>query len=218
MDKATKAQSDPSTYPGPVHTVRRGLGTSIWLTAVLAGVPTVAFLVVLPILALYADQDLATKMSLVQAATSWWGGVLAVIASIVALLAYRNSLQRPDLELAARNSLDEVYITLTNSGQTSASRPVVRIRFGAEGIFRSSNVKSEWKFEGFIQDGYYDTITWHGDDVVVHPGFDYPLPSISFSYVNASNLQLELPANMTWSCEGQLAKNQRFQLSFPSGR
>jgi membrane protein implicated in regulation of membrane protease activity len=209
----------PQDHAGRVVVRRHQIGSGVQAAAILLGaVPTVILLIIIPMVVLSSDMDIATKMGVVQAATSWWSAVLALIASIVALIAYRNSIQRPDLELRAKNSLSVIELTLTNTGNASALKPVVRVRVGNEGVLNWRGANVGWNYEEFDADGYYRVLTWYGDEVVVHPGFKFTLPFIDLDPPSNSGLLREWPTIVTWICEGGQSKEQDFKFVLPSAR
>ncbi len=202
---------------GRAVVVRRPLSSGVQTAAILVGgVPTIVLLIVIPLVALNSDSDLATRMSVVQAAASWWAAVLALTASAVALVAYRNSVQRPDLVLSADNSLSVIKLTLTNTGTASALRPVVRLHVGNEGVFYQDGLNSGWTYEEFRADGYYGVLTWYGADHVIYPGFKLDLPSITLDRFALETRNW--PVTATWICEGGQNKKQHFGFKLPSAR
>lgn len=201
---------------GRVEAIGRGFGRGVWTAIVGIVLMTVAFLGVIPALALISTYDVATKSAIVQASVSWWGAILALAASAVALLAYRNSMQRPDLDLGAVNSLDVVALTLTNVGSATARYPVVRVHFTAPYEFDPEYLGVEWRREDFTADGLYRTISWYGEGAVVHPGFEFHLPAIAFKADVTGDTRVF--ARITWACEGRLAKVKPYAFWFPSPR
>ncbi len=198
---------------------RHQIGSGLQAAAILLGaMPTVVLLVVVPIVVLNSSMDVATKMGVVQAVTSWWSAILALIASIVALVAYRNSIQRANLELRAKNSLSTIEFTLMNVGNASAIRPVVRVRVGNEGVLQQAGENAGWIYEEFEADAYYRVLTWYGDETVVHPGFNFSLPLISFGPSSIFGETRGWPTVITWICEGGQLKEQNFEFSLPSAR
>jgi hypothetical protein len=204
---------------GAAKVVRPRLSSGLQTAVILVGgLPTAVLLVVIPIVVLTSDNDTATKMSVVQAATSWWTAVVALIAAAVALVAYRNSLQRPDLVLVASNSLSVVKLTLTNAGNAGALRPVVRLRVGNEGVFHREGLNKGWAHEEFGQDGHCGVLTWYGVDTVIYPGFTIDLPPLTLDESADFRAVRHWPVTATWICEGGQHKEQHFGFTLPSAR
>lgn len=201
---------------GRIETIRRGFDRGVWTAIAVAVLMSLTFLGVIPVLALTSTYDAATQSAIIQASVSWWGALLALAASAVAVLAYRNSIQRPELDLGAVNSLNVVALTLTNTGSATARHPVVRVHFTAPYEFDPAYLDAGWRREDFTADGLYRTITWYGEDAVVHPGFEYHLPAISFNVDVARDMRVF--AKVTWACEGRLAKVKPYAFWFPSPR
>jgi hypothetical protein len=207
----------PFAEPGPVTTVRAPVGWPVRLVTAIIVVVSLVCLVVIPGFAVLSNADVGTKAGVIQAATSWWGAVLALIASIIAALAYRNSVHRPDLEIGAVNSLDVVALTLTNVGAASARGLVVRVRFDPPFEFNPQYLVPSWRREDFTGDGMYRTLTWYGDEsAIVHPGFEFHVPPISFSTHDRGDVAVI--ATVTWACEGRLSKMKTYTFRFPSPR
>ncbi|MEU6149999.1 hypothetical protein ABZ816_08380 [Actinosynnema sp. NPDC047251] len=201
-----------------VRFLRRKFGWRVWATIVIGSALTIFFLGIVPVMALYSRYDMATRMGVVQASTSWWAAILALVASVIALMAYRNSVQRPNLRLRARNSLNVVNFTLTNAGSAGALRPAMRVRIGNEGLIRDAvSAESGWQYEDFMQDGYYATLAWYGESVTVHPGFEFHLPPIVFDSVMLEPPR-QWPVSVIWACEGESLKEQEFKFDIPSAR
>jgi hypothetical protein len=114
--------------------------------------------------------------------------------------------------------LSVIDLTLVNIGTVSASRPVVRINFLNKSVLGPEGEGGEWRYENFVQDGYYDTMTWYGDDVVVHPGLEFNLPPISFGLQVDTAITEWWSVSVKWACEGSLSSEQNFKFQFPSAR
>ncbi|MFD4642357.1 hypothetical protein ACFWN2_33960 [Lentzea sp. NPDC058436] len=204
---------------GPVKVVRPHLSSGLQTAVILVGgLPTAVLLGIIPLVTLASDSDTATKMSVIQAATSWWAAVVALIASAVALVAYRNSIQRPDLVMKASNSLSVIKLTLTNAGNASALRPVVRLRVGNEGVFQRDDHNPGWTYEEFQVDGYCGVLTWYGADTVIYPGFKFDLPLVTLDESADLRAVRNWPVTATWVCEGGQRKEQHFGFTLPSAR
>ncbi|GHH51757.1 hypothetical protein [Lentzea cavernae] len=209
----------PQDTIGAAKVVRPRLSSGVQTAVILVvGVPTAVLLGVIPIVVLASDGDTATKMSVVQAAASWWTAVAALIAVAVALVAYRNSLQRPDLVLVASNSLSVIKLRLTNTGNASALRPVVRLRVGNEGVFHREGLNQGWAHEEFGQDGYFGALTWYGVGTVIYPGFTLDLPPLTLDESADLRAVRNWPVTATWICEGGQRKEQHFGFTLPSAR
>jgi len=170
---------------------------------------------------LRSDLNVSEKSGVIQAATSWWAAVLAVIASVIALFAYRSSIQRPNLDIKLINSLDTLRFTLRNLGSTSAVHAFVRVRFPQPQTLVPV-AHDNWTEEDFIGGGGYETLIWYDDAVTVHPGMHFHLPFLSFNpderMAPASGDHVEVEALVSWACERQLLREKRYALTFPSAR
>lgn len=207
----------PFAQPGPVTTVQGSVGWRIRLVVGFVILVSFACIVVIPGLALLSNDDVATKAALVQASTSWWAAVLTLIAAVIAAVAYRNSVHRPDLDIGAVNSLNVLALTLTNVGAASARGLVVRVRFRPPFEFDPEFLDPLWRREDFTGDGMYRTLTWYGDEsAIIHPGFEFHVAPVAFSI--QVDLDTQVLATLTWACDGRLARTKTYTLRFPSPR
>lgn len=204
---------------GPVVVHRGTLPRRLKLLIGLTSLLTFVFLVAIPAWTLLRGLDAETSSSIIQASTSWFGSALAVAAGIVAVLAYRNSVQRPDLDIHARNSLNNLLLRLTNEGVASATQPVVTIRFNGWSLEPAQ--APGWRPADFAGDGRYSTFTWTDDAVTLHPSFSRDLPEVRFPMqdpFNPAASEYIVRAQVAWSSGGAVLKTQELRLRFPSAR
>jgi hypothetical protein len=134
------------------------------------------------------------------------GVTLSILAIVVALLSFKNSILRPRLKLqvdplqqissqailsvdsnnrvSGGRPLNEWPLTLVNKGKASARYPMVQMTFelaSHEGRYFKKNDFPGWKAISQAHGRGYYQFQWNGDNsVILYPGFPVSLPTLHF--------------------------------------
>jgi hypothetical protein len=117
------------------------------------------------------------------------GFLLAIVATIIAVIAYVNSLPRPDLFVDNVEQVAQAFppsgtwglkITLGNRGQVAARFVAVRVTFSNwRWQFTDRTAPSAWTIEDYSTNPSFERASWEGGaDAVIHPTWPYTLPEL----------------------------------------
>jgi hypothetical protein len=117
------------------------------------------------------------------------GFLFAIVATVVAVIAYANSLPRPDLIVHNVEQIAQAFppsgtwglkITLSNRGKVAARFVAVRVTFSNwRWQFADRTVPSAWTIEDYSTNPFFERATWEGGaDTVIHPTWQYTLPEL----------------------------------------
>jgi hypothetical protein len=206
---------------GTTQTTRARIPRRLTASALFALALSIVFTAVLPTWALLR-YDLIAAAAVIQAATSWLAAVLAIAASGVALLAYRNSIERADLALEVINSLSVVTLTLRNNGSATADQPSVVVRFAVPPEFTGLEPAraAGWDGRDFAGDGFYSTFVCT-PAVAIHPGFAYECPPLLFPDRPPAippGQPWVVRLSVTWSSTAAHLKTEHVHVQLPSAR
>lgn len=130
------------------------------------------------------------------------GLLFTAIASLIAALAYKNSILRPKLRLGVcqylhqgdehrlpvnkvtnrvvlSRPLTEWFLTINNTGDVSAKFPVVQVVF--EHVFFSPKQFSEWEPVLHSHGNGWYGFQWNPKDMIIYPKMPVKLPTLYFS-------------------------------------
>jgi hypothetical protein len=118
------------------------------------------------------------------------GFLFAIVATVVAVVAYANSLPRPDLYVQTLEQVAQAFppsgtwglkITLGNGGQVAARFVAVRVTFsnwGWQFADAPTRARTPWRVD-YSTNPFFSRATWEGGaDAVLHPTWPYIIPEL----------------------------------------
>ena len=124
------------------------------------------------------------------------GFLLAAAATVIAVVAYFNSLPRPDLRLVSAEMVAQAYppsgtfglkVTIENKSAVAARFVAVRVTFSNwRWQFQDRNEPTAWVAD-YSTNPFFEQVTWEGGaDAVVHPTWPYVLPLLGHLWSDRS--------------------------------
>lgn len=180
---------------------------------VVIGVVAVAFSCV-ALASGFPDRVIADRLAAVGTILGAGGFGLALVATGLAVLAYVNSLPRPDVYVISVEQVAQAFppagswglkVTLGNRGEVAARFVAVRVTFSDWRWQFGTAAPTPWTPD-YSTNPFFERVTWEGGaDAVLHPTWPYLLPelgqlvsSLSFGsgYVPSSiDFKIEIVAN-----------------------
>ena len=143
------------------------------------------------------------------------GFLFAIVATVVAVVAYANSLPKPDLYVETVEQVAQasppagtwgLRITLGNRGTVAARFVAVRVTFSNwrwQFTDAATRARTPWRVD-YSTNPFFDRATWEGGaDAVLHPTWVYLVPELgylrsnfsfgSFSVPNDAGVMVQVP-------------------------
>jgi hypothetical protein len=135
------------------------------------------------------------------------GFLFAIVATVVAVMAYANSLPKPDLYVETVQQVAQTFppsgtwglkITLGNRGTVAARFVAVRVTFfdwGWQFTDAATRARTPWRVD-YSTNPFFDRATWEGGaDAVLHPTWPYIVPELGPLRSNFSFGSFSVPSD-----------------------
>ncbi len=133
------------------------------------------------------------------------GFLFAIVATVVAVVAYANSLPKPDLYVETVEQVAQasppagtwgLKVTLSNRGTVAARFVAVRVTFSDwrwQFTDAATRARTPWRVD-YSTNPFFDRATWEGGaDAVLHPTWAYLVPELGYLRSNFSFGSFSVP-------------------------